>query len=74
MNRFKDTQGYIYYVSSIHGNNKYCIYRTLNIFVNVGVHIQKIKENLICNTAQESQKILNKEALRRGWQKYEVNK
>lgn len=69
MNKFKDNQGYIYYVSSILGSNKFTIYRTLNISVNVGAYIWKVKENLICDTARKSQKILNEEALKRGWKK-----
>lgn len=72
MNKFKDSQGYIYYVSSILNSNKYAIHRVLNTHVNIGTHIWMVKENLICDTASKSQMILNKEALKRGWKKYET--
>ncbi len=69
--RFIDSNGYVYYVSALLGDNQYAICRKLTNDKGLGIHKWHSPCNKICKNKFEAEKILKTQALKRRWEKYD---
>ncbi len=64
--KFMDSNGYVYYVSALLGENQYAICRKLANYKGIGIRKWRSPCNKICTTADDAQRLLKEQAIKRG--------